>query len=221
MKLKTVAKGIIIAVAGLFFMSLALTLPLRWINPVTTAFILQDSERSGRGEWTPIERISPYMQIAVVAAEDQKFPMHHGFDFESISDALADNSGPRRGASTISQQLSKNLYLWPGKNLFRKGVEAYFTFLLETFLPKKRILEIYLNVIEFGPGIYGITEIAHTTFGKTPAQLTAWEASLIAAVLPNPKRMSPARPSDYVISRAAKIENAIRYLGGPSYLADM
>lgn len=203
-------------------LSLLLTLPLRWLNPPITAFILLDGAATSsqmRQRWTPLEQIAPSMPIAVVASEDQRFPTHFGFDFTSIWQAIHEEDGPMRGASTLSQQLSKNLYLWSGRSLFRKGIEAWFTLLIELTWPKERILEVYLNVVEFGPGVYGVGQASETFFGKSPSQLTRYEASLLAAVLPNPKRLSAQRPSNYVYQRAYDIRNAIRYLGGPSYLA--
>jgi monofunctional biosynthetic peptidoglycan transglycosylase len=201
-------------------------LPWRWIPPPTTAFIAR--ERLGLGEavprrvswrWMPIEEISPQLAIAVVAAEDQKFPDHGGFDFDAISRAAQENRRRARGASTISQQLAKNLYLWPGRSLLRKGLEAYLTVLIELCWPKQRILEVYLNVVEFGPGVFGAEAASRRFFGRSARRLTLEEAALLAAVLPSPKRMSPARPSAYVRSRAAEIERAVHALGGTSYLA--
>lgn len=211
-----------LACLALVLISLLLTLPLRWLNPPTTAFILFDADAQSaqmRQHWTPLNDIAASMPIAVVASEDQRFPTHFGFDFSSIWKALHEDDGPVRGASTISQQLAKNLYLWSGRSLFRKGVEAWFTLLIELTWPKERILEVYLNVVEFGPGVYGVGQASETFFGKSPSQLTRVEASLLAAVLPNPKRLSAQRPSTYVYRRAYDIRNAIRYLGGPSYLA--
>lgn len=210
------------ACVAALLVSLLLTVPLRWLNPPTTAFILTDASASAaqmRAHWTALGDIDADMPIAVVASEDQRFPNHFGFDFESIWQAIHEDDGPMRGASTLSQQLAKNLYLWSGRSLFRKGIEAWFTLLIELTWPKERILEVYLNVVEFGPGVYGVGSASEAFFGKTPAQLSRYEASLLAAVLPNPKRLSAQRPSDYVYQRAYQIRNAIRYLGGPSYLA--
>jgi monofunctional biosynthetic peptidoglycan transglycosylase len=205
--------------------SLLLVLPWRWIPPPTTAFMLR--ERLGLGSahaqrvtrrWVPLGEISPQLAIAVVAAEDQKFPEHNGFDFDAISRAAQEERRRTRGASTISQQLAKNLYLWPGRSLLRKGLEAYFTLLLEWLWPKQRILEVYLNVAEFGPGVFGAEAASRRYFDKSARQLTPHEAALLAAVLPNPKRMSAARPSAYVSSRADQIERSAQALGGTSYL---
>ena len=218
------AKFLAVATGILVILSVAATLPLRWINPVTTSFILQDhSARSSkmRRAWTPIEDMSRDLPIAVVAAEDQKFPLHHGFDLESLSQAMSESNGRRRGASTITMQLAKNLYLWPGRSVFRKGLEAYFTILLEAFLPKRRILEIYLNVVEFGQGTYGAGAATHLHFRKPVSDIGAGEAALLAAVLPNPKVMNAGRPSAYVRSRAARIAVEVRRLGGHRYLAGL
>jgi monofunctional biosynthetic peptidoglycan transglycosylase len=169
--------------------------------------------------WTGWESISPAMRLAVVAAEDQKFPRHWGFDFESIEDAVTERSarGRLRGASTISQQVARNLFLWPGRSYLRKGIEACFTALLELFWTKRRILEVYLNVAQFGDGIYGVSAASHTFFGKRPSQLEVAEAALLAAVLPNPERLHARNPSAYVRERAAWIEQQMIQLG-PGYL---
>ncbi|GGX67732.1 monofunctional biosynthetic peptidoglycan transglycosylase [Saccharospirillum salsuginis] len=212
------------ALAAVFLVSLLLTAPLQWINPPTTAFILQDGQAGDeplRARWVPLERMAGVVPMAVVASEDQKFPNHFGFDFEAIAQALAENRDRTRGASTLTQQLAKNLYLWPGRSLFRKGIEAWLTLWIELTWSKERILEVYLNVVEFGPGVYGIFEASDYHFGKTPDRLTEREAALLAAVLPNPKRMSAGEPSSYVYRRALDIEHAIGYLGGSQYLASV
>ena len=210
------------ALVIVMLVSIALTIPWRWFTPPTTAFILQDRfHHKGRihQRWVPLDEISPALPIAVVAAEDQKFPLHHGFDFQSLSEALQEDRRHRRGASTISQQLAKNLYLWPGRSLLRKAFEAYFTVLIEFTWPKRRILEVYLNVVEFGPNVYGVDAASRLFFGKPPSRITSQEAALLAAVLPSPKRMSALHPSEYVRKRASEIEAAVRALGGPGYLA--
>jgi monofunctional biosynthetic peptidoglycan transglycosylase len=160
------------------------------------------------------------MQLAVVAAEDQKFPYHSGFDLESISDAVEDRlRGDRlRGASTITQQTAKNLFLWPGRSFVRKGLEAWFTMLLELCWSKARILEVYLNIAEFGRGIYGVEAAAGHFFGKPAADLGPGEAAVLAAVLPSPKRLHANRPSAYVQDRARWILEQMRMLG-PGYLS--
>lgn len=205
----------------LLLLSIAVTLPWRWLQPPTTSFILKgwlSHEGPIHHQWVPRDQISPAVPIAVVAAEDQKFPDHHGFDFQSLMKALREESNQPRGASTISQQLAKNLYLWPGRSLLRKALEAYFTILIELTWPKRRILEVYLNVVEFGPRVYGVDAACRLFFAKRPAQVTLHEAALLAAVLPSPKHMSAARPSEYVRKRASQIKAQIRALGGPGYL---
>lgn len=154
-------------------------------------------------DWTPLDRISPHIVDAVIAAEDQEFLDHRGFDFESIVSAFAINSRGKRklGASTISQQTAKNLFLWPARSWTRKGLEAYFTFLIETFWTKRRILTVYLNVIETGKGIYGVEGACLHNFGVSSAQVSRSQAALLAATLPNPRRWSAARPSPYLWRR--------------------
>jgi monofunctional biosynthetic peptidoglycan transglycosylase len=161
--------------------------------------------------------------LAVITAEDQKFLHHHGFDFESIKQARAEYlAGERlRGASTISQQVAKNLFLWNRKSWIRKGLEAYYTVLLELLLPKKRILEIYLNIAEFSDGIFGINPASKMLFKKSPDQLNPKECALLAAVLPNPKRFKIASPSYYVKSRTSWILVQMNQLGGISILDDL
>ena len=210
-----------ITLATLLLASIALTLPWRWIAPPTTSFILQEHLRHEgpvHRQWVPLDGISPSLAIAVVAAEDQKFPHHHGFDFQSLSRALREDRRNMRGASTITQQLAKNLYLWPGRSLVRKVLEAWFTVLIELTWPKQRILEVYLNVAEFGPNVYGAGAASRRFFDKPPAEITPREAALLAAVLPAPKRLSASRPSDYILRRADEIEAGVRTLGGPGYL---
>jgi monofunctional biosynthetic peptidoglycan transglycosylase len=173
-----------------------------------------------RYRWVDWKSISAPMRLAVVAAEDQKFPEHWGFDLESIEDALQKMTarGRLRGASTITQQVARNLFLWPGRSYVRKGLEAYFTVLLELLWPKRRILEVYLNVAEFGEGTYGVAAAAQGFFGKSPSALDPQEAALLAAVLPNPHRLQVRNPSPYVRERAAWIEEQMAQLGGPVYL---
>jgi monofunctional glycosyltransferase len=202
---------------------------MRWVRPITTAFMIESRlEALWNGEhdyrtdyrWVSYREISPQLPIAVVASEDQKFPVHAGFDFDAIADAIEDggDGGPARGASTISQQVAKNLFLWPGHSYVRKGIEAYFTVLLETLWPKRRILEVYLNTAEFGRGVFGVGAAADRFFGETPAHLDREQAARLAAVLPSPRRMHADRPSDYVRSRTEKIESEAARLGGPAYL---
>jgi monofunctional biosynthetic peptidoglycan transglycosylase len=215
-------------VVGAIGLSIAPVLLLRFMPPPTSAFMLRQRLAnlvSGRDapvryRWTSWAQISPSMRVASVAAEDQKFPHHWGFDFASIAEAIEDH-GPRRrvrGASTITQQVARNLFLWPDRSYIRKGLEAYFTILLELFWTKRRILEVYLNVAEFGDGTYGVYAASQTLFEKHPSQLTPSEAALLAAVLPNPKQLHANAPSPYVEERAHWIEEQMEQLGGPTYL---
>jgi monofunctional biosynthetic peptidoglycan transglycosylase len=199
------------ALGAVVIIAAVLVLPLRWIPPLTSGFMIrawisQSSDaRPIRYEWTPLERISGRAVSAVLAAEDQKFFQHHGFDFKSIGEAITDFDGPRRGASTISQQVAKNLFLWPGRSWLRKGVEAFLTVWIELLWPKQRILEVYLNIAQFGPAVFGVEAAAHDYFHKSAARLNREEAALLAAVLPNPERLRVARPSPYLRQRQAWI----------------
>jgi monofunctional biosynthetic peptidoglycan transglycosylase len=204
-------------------------LALRWVHPPTTAFMLEaraqaSAERDlpyhAEYEWVDLEHISSNAAIAVVASEDQQFPFHLGFDVNSIRESVrASEKGRKlRGASTISQQVAKNLFLWNGHSFVRKGLEAWLTVLIEALWPKERILEMYLNIVEFGRGIYGVEAAGHRFYHKPAARLSASEAALLAAVLPNPIRFRVDRPSAYVLSRRDWILGQMRGLGGASYL---
>lgn len=210
-------------------LSLAQVLVLRWLDPPFSIFMLahaRAARSAGVASWQPEyrwrdwESISPQLPIALVAAEDQKFPWHHGFDLQAIDAALDRNArgGRPRGASTISQQVARNLFLWPDRTWLRKGLEAWYTLLIETLWPKQRILEVYANVAEFGPGIYGAEAAALRYFGKPAAYLSASESAALAAVLPNPRRYSVFAPGPYVRARQHWIEDQARQLGGPEYL---
>jgi len=203
-------------------LGLTMTVPWRWLAPPTTAFMLRERLKDRnpvQHHWVELAKMSRHLPIAVVAAEDQKFLYHHGFDLASVRIALLEKRLRVRGASTISQQLAKNLYLWPSRSFIRKALEAYFTVLIELFWPKRRILEVYLNVVEFGPGIYGVDAASRRFFGEPPSGISARNAALLAAVLPAPKRLSALHPSEYVRQRAAAIEATVRSLGGTRYLA--
>jgi monofunctional glycosyltransferase len=172
-------------------------------------------------EWKSAQKISKNLPIALVAAEDQKFPTHYGFDLEAMKKAHASNLRGRKikGASTITQQLAKNLFLWSGRSYVRKGLEAWYTLLIELLWPKERILEVYMNVVEFGDGVYGAEAAARQHFGVSAAKLNTSQAARLAAVLPNPKRYNAKNPGPYVQRRARWIERQMRRLGGSSYLA--
>ena len=205
-------------------------LTLRFASPSTSAFMVErriQAWRDGEGgfalkqRFVPLTQMSPELPIALVAAEDQKFPLHHGFDLQAIGEAMddADEGARLRGASTISQQTAKNLFLWNGRSLVRKGLEAYFTVLIELTWPKARILEVYANIAEFGDGIYGAEAAARQFFGKPARDLSVRESALLAASLPNPVKLHVDAPSAYMLRRAAWIERQVRQLGGPAYLA--
>jgi len=207
---------------AILLFSVILVLPWRWIPPPTSAFMLTEqliTDRKPLYQWVPLEEISPYMGIAVVASEDQKFPDHYGFDLESINHALNQSSITQRGASTISQQVAKNLFLWNGRSYVRKGIEAWLTVLIESFWPKRRILEVYLNIAEFGPGVYGVGAASLSLWQKSPLHLSLHECTVLAAVLPNPKTMSAIQPSPYVRKRASDILTQVHQLGGTQYLS--
>jgi monofunctional biosynthetic peptidoglycan transglycosylase len=221
----------LVALGALFvIVSFLQVLALRWIPPFGSAFMIGrqvdalfagDFHDAVDYRWRPRERISATLPIALVAAEDQKFPLHRGFDVEAIEKALDHNAKGNkvRGASTITQQLAKNLFLWQGRSWVRKGLEAWYTVLLEALLPKQRILELYANVAEFGDGVYGAEAAAQRFFGKPAARLTLSESARLAAVLPAPKKYNARRPGPYVLKRARWIERQVRRLGGASYLA--
>lgn len=184
--------------------------------PLTPLMVIRYVEGAGiKKNWVPLDRVSPFVPRAVIASEDNLFCEHAGFDWRSMGDAVDDYMEGRRtrGASTISMQTAKNLFLWPGRSFMRKGVEAYLTVLLELLWDKRRIMEVYLNIAEWGDGIYGIDAAARAHFGKRAAALTEREAALLAAVLPNPREWSPARPSAYIAQRARIITTRIGQLG--------
>ena len=205
-------------------LSVLLVLTLRWVDPPSSMVIQQwqrDSGKTALQLWKPLDKISPNLQMAVIASEDQKFLEHHGFDFASLQKALTENRKRTRGASTITQQTAKNLFLWNGRSYLRKGTEAWFTLLMELLWPKERILEVYLNIAEFGEGVYGAEAAAKKYYGISAARLTPWQSGVMAAVLPSPRRMFIARPSEYVAGRAATINRQVKQLGGAHYLNAM
>jgi len=211
------------AAAALILFSIGLVLLLRWVDPTTSAFMLRQrmSGIAVDNRWVAMERISPTAALAVVASEDQRFFDHWGLDLEAIADAMEDNRRRKRprGASTISQQVAKNLFLWPGRSYLRKACEVYLTLLMETCWTKRRILEVYLNIAEMGRGVFGVEAAARRFFHKPAARLSAGESAVLAAVLPNPKRMLADRPSDYVKSRTWQIFQQMHGLGGVDFIA--
>lgn len=198
---------------------------LRFVDPPTSAFMLAYRIESGEAadyRWRPLDEIAPALAIAVVAAEDQRFPQHSGFDVEAIRSALeeARDGGRVRGASTLSQQVAKNLFLWETSSWPRKAAEAGLTVLIEALWSKRRILEMHLNLAEFGVGVYGAEAAAQRYFGKPAVALTPFEAARLAVVLPSPKRYSALRPGPQLQQRAAWVQRQMRQLGGPAYLRD-
>lgn len=190
---------------------------------VTPLMVIRLVEQKNNGEplklshhWVPLNHISSELPRAVMASEDAKFLSHHGFDFEAIEHAARRNKEhpekQRLGASTITQQTAKNVFLWPGRSWVRKGLEAYFTVLIELIWPKERIMEVYLNSIEMGPGIYGAEAVAEAHFNCSAAQLNGRQCALIAATLPNPRRFSSLHPSAYMLRRQARISRDMRYV---------
>jgi len=191
------------------------TTPLLWIRWAEN----DKSEHYTRviKNWIPVERISPHLIKAVIAAEDQKFFQHHGFDWQAIESAIKVNLTSNRtiGASTISMQTSRNVFLWQGRTLVRKGLESYFTVLIENLWSKKRILEVYLNVIEWGQGIYGCEAASRYYFNHSATTLSPVEAASLAAILPSPRRWSIHRPQKHVVNRQAKILNNMAHVRVP------
>ena len=187
------------------------------------AWIDGDDDFRLRHEWRDFERIAPALPLAAIAAEDQRFAEHRGFDLEAIEKAREQHArgGRLRGASTISQQTAKNVFLWSGRSWVRKGLEAWYTLLMEWMWPKQRILEMYVNVAEFGHGVYGAQAAAQAFFGKDADALTAAEAARLAAVLPSPRRYSAASPGPYVQRRTGQIQRQMRQIGGEAYLEQL
>jgi monofunctional glycosyltransferase len=225
-------RWLLLAILAWLVVTVVPVLLLRWIPPVTSAFMLEariDALRVGVRDyrtdyhWVSLERISPNAAIAVIASEDQTFPFNYGFDFHSIRGAVraAERGRRLRGASTISQQVARNLFLWPGRSFVRKGIEAYFTVLLQALWPKERILEVYLNVAQFGRGIYGVEAAAHRFYHEPATRLTASQAALLAAVLPNPVHWHVDRPSRFVAWKQQWILVQMRNLGGAAYLREV
>jgi monofunctional glycosyltransferase len=213
----------------LLVLSVLQVLVLRFVDPPFTAFMAaRQLEAWGGGDWSfriaydwrDLDAIAPSLPVSLVAAEDQNFANHDGFDFKAIDKARANNARGRkvRGASTISQQLAKNLFLWSGRSWVRKGVEAWYTVLIEALWPKPRIIEVYANVAEFGNGIYGAQAAARSFWRTDAARLSPAESARLAAVLPNPRNYNAARPGPYVQRRAQWVERNVRRIGGTGYL---
>lgn len=212
-------RSVLLLTAASVILTASLMLGLRWLDPPTSSYIVRyehAAKRPAKREWVNFEQIAWPMALAVIAAEDQQFPKHFGFDWRQIKLALKENKGRNipRGASTISQQTIKNLFLWPGRSYFRKAVEAWLTVWMELLVPKKRILEIYLNIAQFGKSVFGVQAAAKHYFGTRAQWLTPRQARLLAASLPTPSSSNPAKPSDYLLSRDRALKTAMQKLGG-------
>jgi monofunctional biosynthetic peptidoglycan transglycosylase len=227
-RLRRILLLLLIIALGLGMFSVVVTILFRFVPPPASALMIErrydawkdGHEYSPRYRWVDFDRIAPPIAAAVIAAEDQNFSSHHGFDWDAIQRAMDydENGSKLRGASTLTQQTAKNLFLWPDRNWLRKGFEAYFTVLLEGLWGKRRILETYLNIVEFGDGVYGVEAASHRFFHKSSARVTPEEAALLAAVLPNPHRLKANAPSNYVRERQQWILRQMRQLGGGSFV---
>lgn len=226
-KLRNVVLWSIVA----FFVSSILTVIVYRYLPIysTPLIFLRTIEYASQGswsfakkDWVPIDEISPHLQKAVIASEDPKFLAHNGFDFEAIARAIDANKKRKikMGASTITQQTAKNVFLYPSRTYFRKGLEVYFTVLIETFWDKRRILEVYLNVVELGPGIYGAEAASQHYWNKPASKLTQGEAQLFAAILPNPRAWNPKKPTNFLLKRRNFIRRNQALLGN-SYFKEL
>ena len=223
--IRRIFRWIIFLIIFFFVSSITAVVVMKWL-PVyyTPLMFIRAAEQIADGQsptihhqWVDLNRISSNMPLAVIASEDARFQQHHGFDFEEIYKARlhAMHGGKERGASTISQQTAKNVFLWPGRSWVRKGFEVYFTALMELFWSKQRIMEVYLNSIEMGSSIYGVDACAELNFGKKADELTRADCALIAATLPNPRKFSSKYPSEYMRKRQRQIMANMRYI--PSF----
>lgn len=223
-RIKRIAGRIILAWLGLWLAGILLFsfLPVPFsavmVERQLGAWLRGDFSYVAHSDWVAHDDISPWMGLAVIASEDQKFPTHWGFDVAAIESVLDNSDSRMRGASTLSQQTAKNLFLWDGRSWVRKGLEAGLTVGIETVWTKRRILTVYLNIAEFGPGVFGVEAAAQRYFHKPASRLTAAEAALLAAVLPNPIRFRAAAPSGYVRQRQQWILRQMRQLGGEGFL---
>jgi len=210
-----ILKGLTLFIFTFFLTSISGVLIYRWANPNITMlmvkrhyeFLFDGKSSRIQKDWVSIENISPNMTLAAVAAEDSKFLSHWGFDFELIKEAMKHNQRSSRikGASTISQQTAKNIFLWPRRSWIRKGFEAYFTVLMEGMWSKKRIMEVYLNIVEFGKGVYGVEKAAQKFYKKPASRLNRLETSMLTTVLPSPAKRNPSNPSRYMYSYQQRV----------------
>jgi monofunctional biosynthetic peptidoglycan transglycosylase len=213
--LKKIIKWCLSIVAIIFFLSVIQVIALRWIDPPMTVNMLWKWVRGNRPlshymlgkRWKPLKMISPNLRRAVLAGEDQRFMLHHGFDFKEMNKAIKDIARQRgfRGASTISMQTARTVFLWPKRSVARKAAEAYYTVLIEAFWGKGRILEVYLNSVDWGTGVWGAESASRNYFNVSCSRLSKPGAALLAAILPNPHKWSPVRPSEWVLTRKERI----------------
>jgi monofunctional biosynthetic peptidoglycan transglycosylase len=218
-------KRVILWSVALFFgLSIFFTILYRWVNPPITPLMIirlfdqygEDKPLTLKKDWVSLKDIAPSMVQAVIASEDNLFLQHSGFDWDAIDKARTRNKSGKKhihGGSTITQQTAKNVFLYPRRSYIRKGLEAYFTVLIEFFWSKERIIEVYLNVIETGNGIYGVEQAAQTYYNRSAARLTKSQSAMIAAILPSPCRRNPSRPSAYMLKRQAAILNVMGKIG--------
>ena len=223
---KRLRRWLLYGLLGFVVISLLPVIVLRWVTPPTSAVMLARTLAEGHAQdyrWVPLERIPGHAALAVIAAEDQKFPQHRGFDYAAIRDAARSNirGGRLRGASTLTQQVARNLFLWQGRSYLRKGLEAWMTALLELTWPKRRILEVYLNIAEMGNRSFGIEAASHHHYGHSAHALSREQAALLAAILPNPRRYRISNPSAYISERQAWILEQMELLGGTAYLQEI
>lgn len=206
-------------IAGLFAFSILIVIIYGWVpvpfTPLMAVRAIEFPEENIQHDWVPIEEISPSLSLAVIASEDQNFLNHSGFDVKAIEKAMEENKkGKRiRGASSISQQTAKNVFLWPQRSWLRKGLEVYFTFLIEVFWSKERIMEVYLNSIEMGKGIYGAEAAAQAWFNKPAAKLSQYESAAIAAILPNPRQYRANPATNFISNRKNWIVRQMQNIG--------
>jgi len=225
-KLNKIKKWALNLLIGWFSVTIIWVLLFRWVDPPSTLTMVLKYQFSGKNycyDWVDYDNISNQIKLAAIASEDQNFPNHLGFDFEAIGKAVKFNKGHKkvRGASTISQQVAKNVFLWPGRSYIRKAFEAYFTILIELLWSKERILETYLNIAEMGKGIFGVKCASSHYFNKKPKTLTNNEAARIISILPSPLKWSPTHSGPFVVRRQAWISDQMRELGGINYLREL
>lgn len=226
-----IKKLVLWSTCAFFILSIGMVVALKWLPVYVTPLVFfRTGEYAMDGKWVAIQKdwvsldeISPHLRKAVIASEDPKFLTHNGFDFEAIAKAIDANKRRKvkMGASTISQQTAKNVFLYPSRTFIRKGFEAYFTLLIENIWDKRRILEVYLNVIELGHGIYGAEAASRYYFKKSARHLALGEAQLFAAILPNPRRWNPKRPTNFVLRRRNFIKRNLALLGNSYFKPTM